>query len=105
MTTSPAALDPQTQIASRQSGALAFRAALVALIAQHREGIKEGKDYQPTVFVPALRQAFGAHMQGAAAVGFWDAFGAWLSQTLEGCEIDLDRWDVLRDLEIEEDAP
>jgi hypothetical protein len=89
----------------KEQGAVAFRKALMDLKALAQQFANDSGDYDPTRFMPALQQAFKAGQSEEWAAGFWDAFGVWLSQTLEGCDIDLERWDVLRDLENEEGTP
>lgn len=90
-----------TQVSPRDQGALAFRQTLLNLREINKECIKDSGDYDPRRFMPEFRNAVAASSNEAWTNGFWDAFGVWLAQTLDGCEIDLDCWDVLRDLEDE----
>jgi hypothetical protein len=82
-----------------QEGASAFRRTLMDLASLHASCIADVGDFDPSRFVPVLRHAFDEQPDVESADGFWHAFGAWLSQTLEGVEIDLQLWDVLRDLD------
>ena len=90
-------------VPQRDQGALAFLQALLDLRKLTGDFVCTSGNYEPQRFMPAFMNAIGSHPNDEWATGFWDAFGVWLSQTLEGTEIFLETWDVLRDLTNEGD--
>lgn len=85
-------------VPQRDQGALAFRQTLLDLRELTQDCVRTTGNYEPQRFMPAFLSAIGSHPNEEWATGFWDAFGVWLSITLDGTEIFLETWDVLRDL-------